>query len=128
MAKIIDRVAVKYLGVVYSLPEPYRHHHVLGALNRNPGDTGWDPLVTGGQEIQGFLKVTGEFVGRLAGLELVMTARQFLLFPMHPQLYSENLWSTPGNWQALPGTPEHDLYHFHESTDRIDSLLRIDHT
>ena len=42
---MITHVAIKYNGVVYSLPKPNRHHHVIRSI---PGGIA-------GPDVQGFL-------------------------------------------------------------------------
>lgn len=82
----ITHVAVKYQGVVYSLPAPNRHHHVIrmiGGIN--------------GPDEQGFLDNNGNFLTRRQAMLLARGNGQLKRRegPEHyqgPELYSEDLW------------------------------------
>ena len=57
---MITHVAVKRFGVVYSLPKPNRHHHILHMLY----DLGITQAKIREDEIQGFMTDSGEFLDR----------------------------------------------------------------
>lgn len=73
--------AIQRLGLIYSLPKPYRHSDILISMP-----------VQGGE--QGFITSTGRFVLRDEAYELALNAGQTPskggLLPYW--LYSEDLW------------------------------------
>ena len=78
----ITHAAVKYNDRVYSLPRPWRHHHVLR-------------LIGGvyGQCTQGFLTNHGEFVNRNKAMKIAIDANQ--VDPdkfIKEELYTEYVW------------------------------------
>ncbi len=118
----ITRVSILYRGKNYSLPPPYRHHHVIQWLARNCDTTRWLPGER--PHSQGFTNSLGIYVDRLTAAKQFVEAGQEIIPPMHTdELYSENAWGTPGKWWEELGHPERTLYDFHEDHDRIDSLM-----
>jgi hypothetical protein len=69
----LTRVAIRSNGIVYSLPAPHRHHHILWILAKRRGNEGVPDVadehlltetVTGGNDSQGFLDETGAYLNR----------------------------------------------------------------
>lgn len=77
----IIKVAIKYNGTVYSLPEPNRHHHVIRMIGGIKGS-----------DTQGFLTDTGEFLTRKEAYQLALTNGQLNRVPGGYELFSEDLW------------------------------------
>jgi len=90
----IVAAAVLYLGVVYSLPPPARHHTIMHDIWDKFHGVGEVPVIPAGA--QGFLTSTGRFVNRRRALRIVKAAGQPQID--HPalnvggRLYSEDLW------------------------------------
>jgi hypothetical protein len=78
----IVRAAVRYDGIVWSLPRPARHHHIIAA----------HAVVTlrCGSGEQGFLTSEGRFVNRRAAAEIAWIAGQTAV--ERYELFSEDLW------------------------------------
>lgn len=87
----ITHVAVSIAGTVYSLPAPNRHHNVLHYMKARG-------LREYGNEIQGFVDESGNFLDRLAAYELAVRTGQINRSKQPPNsyngnnLYSEDLW------------------------------------
>lgn len=95
----ITHVAIKFQNRIWSLPMPYRHHHVLrmikwladefGEYTKEVVDT-IDAL----EEEQGFLDESGIFLNRKQAM--VSAALNDQIKPGHPTrpdiLYSEDVW------------------------------------
>lgn len=80
----ITHVAIKYRGKLYSLPQPNRHHHVIGLIG---GISAPDK--------QGFLDNTGRFLDRKQALKLAKLNGQLIRGTSGYQgneLFSEDLW------------------------------------
>jgi hypothetical protein len=60
----ITHVAIRFRGVVYSLPSPNRHHHVIAKIAQ---ETGAD-RVDGHGDDQGFLDANGTYLTRQQAL------------------------------------------------------------
>lgn len=85
---MIAQAAIKYsdLGVV-TLPRPARHHHIINAVYVRHG------RATGGEDIQGFITDTDEFVTREVALQLARGYNQIIKKIGNPDmLFSEDLW------------------------------------
>lgn len=87
----ITHVAVRFRGVVRSLPSPNRHHDVIRAIVEA------DPSVTyvdARDEDQGFLDASGRYLTRKQALVSARLNDQLRADrPIwHDELYSENLW------------------------------------
>jgi len=85
MPKIVH-VAVKYGRVIYSLPAPNRHHHVIRKIGGMSGP-----------HEEGFLLDNGEFLGRRDAMQLAKDNGQLKRKPGNEhyqgdELYSEDLW------------------------------------
>ena len=84
--RVIVAAAVKLDGVVWQLPAPARHHHVLWALDQ----------VLPGRAIeahdQGFVTADGRYVDRTEGAKLALDGGQIGELRWPPSLYSEDLW------------------------------------
>jgi len=78
--------AVLLDGVIWQLPRPARHHHILWALDQ----------VLPGRAIeahnQGFMTSGGNYVDREAAAEIALAAAQVGTLHAPPCLYSEDLW------------------------------------
>lgn len=84
----VDRAAIRFLGEVFSLPRPKRHHDVIRhIISRRPDMT----TVAGGT--QGFITSNGRFVDRGEALVIAVRQNQIKVKTGNPaQLYSEDLW------------------------------------
>lgn len=90
--KIITHVAIRFNGVVWSLPRPYRHGHVqaIYALLWRPEMR--QPRGGGDGDDQGFLDEDGKFLTREEA-EVVARASGQLTKPIiGGELTSEDLW------------------------------------
>jgi len=84
----ITHAAVRFRGVVYSLPPPNRHHHVLWLIVERTGVEYVD------SEEQGFLDEAGEFLDRERALAAALHHGQ-VRDPgdvRAERLFSEDLW------------------------------------
>ena len=80
---MIVAAAIKYNGVVYSLPPPARHNHIiLHAIKQ-----GVKPPIN---RIMGFLISTGEFIGREEAARIAFQSGQIV--SQIPTLFTEDLW------------------------------------
>jgi len=95
----ITHVAVRFQGRVWSLPRPYRHHHVLRViwfLSQEFGEWTGDVIkkVDAHGEDQGFLDESGRYLTRRQAMVSAEVNGQFK--PGHPtceeELYSEDVW------------------------------------
>lgn len=84
---MISTAAIKHKGMIFSLPRPNRHHHILHLMT----DLGIGPRE---ERIQGFLTSEGEFVERLEALEIANACGQNpkMANAPHLGLFSEDLW------------------------------------
>lgn len=72
--------------LIFSLPPPNRHHHILRKMSEfMPGH-----IVQ--PDDQGFLINTGEFVRRGAAMTIALMAEQVINPKPLRELYSEDLW------------------------------------
>jgi hypothetical protein len=76
-------VAIKINGLVFTLPKPYRHHHIISKL------ADLCVNVYEHNDVQGFI-FNGEFVDRKEGAVLAEQTGYILKTP--PSLFSEDLW------------------------------------
>lgn len=96
----ITHVAIRFDGKLWSLPRPFRHHHILRTimfLSKEFGEwTGavYDSVDTHGED-QGFLDSSGKYLTRREAM-LNAKANGQITKPGHPTiedvLYSEDLW------------------------------------
>jgi hypothetical protein len=86
----ITHVAIRFRGVVYSLPKPSRHHDVIGLIAETTGVTHVDSL----GEDQGFLDASGRYLNRRQALGVAIGNNQLRegIPVYHRELCSENLW------------------------------------
>jgi len=82
---MITHVAIKLDNIVYSLPRPNRHHHVIALIKIK----GVKKQTRG---IQGFLTKDDRFVDRLEAAKIAVDSGQIDLLRWPPNLYSEDLW------------------------------------
>ena len=95
----ITHVAVRFKGCVWSLPRPYRHHHVLRTiwwLAQEFGEWTGEKVekIDANREDQGFLDAEGHYLNRKQAFVSAELNGQFR--PNHPtcpgELYSEDIW------------------------------------
>ena len=79
------KAAIKYKGIVYSLPKPARHHDVIKLIHEKTGDIN----IIGDQ---GFLLDEGLFVNRYIAMKFATRAGQLKNKEPISELYSEDLW------------------------------------
>lgn len=91
----ITHVAIRHKGLIYSLPAPNRHHHVIRMIHEKTGSTN----IGGGEGNQGFLDSEGVYLRRKEALARAMETGQLLerAFDVGGgvtlgQLYSEDIW------------------------------------
>jgi hypothetical protein len=83
LTRHITHVAVIHKGILYSLPRPYRHHHVLWAMNKIDPNTK-----------QGFLDNCGRYLSRTKAMIVAQEAKQLLSNePLSAELFSEDVWT-----------------------------------
>lgn len=85
--ELITHVAINHddSGRIWSLPAPYRHHHVLRVMAYLG-----EPIPVRGT--QGFLTNSGEFLMRKAAAHLALNSGQASQLHAPPNLFSEDLW------------------------------------
>lgn len=84
----IDRAAICYNGVIYSVPRPGRHHTVIQRMVH-------DGLPTEAMRLpnQGFVTSSGRFVDRYEAARIARAAGQIVREPTPPDmLTSEDVW------------------------------------
>jgi hypothetical protein len=83
----IERVAVVFQGVVYSLPEPHRHIDVRTAIRKR--------IEMYGPHQEGFIDSLGNFLSREEAFKLAQANGQLRLTRRYVDgdvLYSEDIW------------------------------------
>jgi hypothetical protein len=87
---MITHVAIRFNGVIYSLPKPNRHHDVIRLIV----DTTDAATVDSHGDDQGFLDHTGKYLTRKQALHIAYISGQLREDRpvLHNQLFSENLW------------------------------------
>lgn len=98
---MITHVAVRSERVVYSLPAPNRHHHILWVLAKRKGlpnvpEVSDEALMvaapSAGDNSQGFLTDQGEYLEREPALKHAIACGQIVKSKWGNQLYSEDVW------------------------------------
>lgn len=85
---MIVAAAVKWNDLIFTVPKPGRHHHILHAMDA----IGIHPQEVARSE-QGFLTDSGKFMGRVSALAMALDAKQLIKPATHPtELFSEDLW------------------------------------
>ena len=86
----ITHVAIRFQGVIYSLPAPNRHHDVIWHIIKT---TGVETVDAYGED-QGFLDELGRYLNRKQALMSAMINDQIKEGSqiIHNQLFSENVW------------------------------------
>ena len=86
--KQITAAAIRYRGVVYTLPPPNRHFQIITFLLKQLGE---DRM---GENQQGFIDEEGTFLTRKGALAVALDSKQILPTAnvRGDQLYSEDLW------------------------------------
>lgn len=84
---IIVAAAMRYKGVIASLPRPARHNNIIHEIGSRIPPIEWP--VSGET---GFLTSDGEFVGRQDAMLIAKRAGQIAEEHEDPNLYSEDLW------------------------------------
>lgn len=74
-------------GVIHSIPQPGRHHHIIDKMAVNGMRP--DQMVT-----QGFLTSTGRYVDRFEGMKTAQKSGQLngKSPTIHHELFSEDIW------------------------------------
>lgn len=88
MTERIDRVAIKWAGVLHTAERPRRHHDVIHEMAK----LGFGPEC---MHVQGFVTDTGRFVGRNEAMEIATAAGQIIRRTGgegSKRLFSEDLW------------------------------------
>jgi hypothetical protein len=84
----IERAAIFYNNVIYSVPRPGRHHTVIQMMAKDNFPTEAMSLKN-----QGFVTSTGRFVDRYEGAKIARAAGQIIREPTPPDmLTSEDVW------------------------------------
>lgn len=83
---MITGVAISGVKHIYMLPEPFRHHHVIEVMSKNPRE----PMPVTGE--QGFMTNEHEFLDRKAALTHAIECGQIETGRWPPNLFSEDLW------------------------------------
>lgn len=78
MSRIVS-AAIKYGDVIFNLPKPNRHHHILQKMTL-------DFLLSKNNREQGFLTDEGIFVNRKEALKIVLENKQNYKNYMHLKL------------------------------------------
>lgn len=83
----IDRAAIKWGGLVHSVPAPGRHHDVIREMARR----GFGPEA---MTNQGFVTDVGQFVDRKEACAIATAAGQIVNKKTYPDwlLFSEDVW------------------------------------
>lgn len=86
----ITHVAIRVDDVIYALPAPNRHHHIIRWM---VDEKGFDTVEAHGDD-QGFLDAEGSYLTRQQALVSAQANGQMRTDrPVwHGELYSENLW------------------------------------
>lgn len=89
--EVITGVAIRYQGVVHSLPRPNRHHNVIRMIASQNG------VGIKGPDVQGFVTNYGRFLNRQEAYKLAVANKQIARregaqFYQGTDLYSEDLW------------------------------------
>lgn len=85
---MIHAVAIKYKGVLYTLPQPARHYELMHLINEDTGNN-----FIFGQGENGFITDTGEFLGRVgAGKHALACGQCKSIASASGELYSEEVW------------------------------------
>lgn len=84
-------VAIRYDEIVYRLPSPNRHHHVIRAIRDANG------IGVAGPDEQGFYSKKATFMTREFAMEVAVACGQLKRKPgaenyQGPELFSEDLW------------------------------------
>lgn len=88
MSGRVVAVAVASQGMIFTIPAPARHHHVLHKMH----DMVINAIVHGVPENQGFLFSDGTFADRQDAAAVAIKAGQIKQTKWGDDLYSEDLW------------------------------------
>lgn len=92
----VKQAALRFRGVVWTLPRPARHCHILHALHAVLGWNGEtrriERLPDEEQLEQGFVTSDDEFVTRRQAAAIAQATGQLPALHWPPDLYSEDLW------------------------------------
>ena len=96
---MITHVAIKFDERIWSLPKPYRHHHIMHMivnLSKVFGDwTGdcFEQVITHNEYDSGFLDDSGRFLNRKEAMVHARSLYQLNESPIYgDELFSENVW------------------------------------
>lgn len=81
----IIAAAIQQNRLIFILPQPSRHHHILHLM----AELGLPTPITGKQ---GFINSYGDFVDRELGAQIAIADGQIQKLRWPPDLYSEDLW------------------------------------
>ncbi len=83
---LIHAVAIMQGDILYTLPKPARHHHVIAYIVAHVGK--YNPNL--GE--QGFITDSGHFVTREQAAMLALASGQVTKLTDPPELFSEDVW------------------------------------
>lgn len=87
--ELVDVAAIRYDGITYTVPRPYRHHNVIWLMR---GLGGFGPEAVSPKH-QGFLTTKGRFVDREEALKIAIAGDQVIVkYESQTELYSEDMW------------------------------------
>lgn len=86
---MITHVAIRFQGKVFSLPRPYRHHHIIRVICYLDSEV--DSVDTHGDD-QGFLTDEGQYLTRAQAEEYARDFGQLTKPIIGGVLTSEDLW------------------------------------
>jgi hypothetical protein len=91
---MITHVAIRFQDKLWSLPRPYRHHHIIRVIMYLDGKFGDGELtsVDTHDKDQGFLDHTGAYLDREQALKHAMACGQVVKGKWGEHLYSEDVW------------------------------------
>lgn len=85
----ITHVAIRFQGVIYALPAPNRHHHVLGHIRDMTGASSIDV----DEDDEGFLDESGRYLRRPQALVSALMNKQVKDDSFQASgLFSEDVW------------------------------------
>ena len=84
--ELIATAAICHEDLIFSMPRPYRHHHIAHKMFFSDLPKSW-------QRYQGFVTTTGRFVDRKEAAQIALASGQITeLKFVSDELFSEDLW------------------------------------
>lgn len=86
----LTHVAIRFHGVVYALPAPNRHHHVIAEILKKTNVSNVDVP----EDDQGFLDESGQYLNRgqaLVSAQVCGQLKEGTIIRAH-RLFSEDIW------------------------------------